>query len=165
MTEVITPSICSAVLRTGGVSINDQRATADARRAEQIADAWATWLRSFRWSFFTTGTFEKPVTGSTALRVVESWLSACRGGYAAVGLQRGPVTLAHHVHMLVGGVARNGLTASMLRGSWVKDGHVLVERFTPTRGGVEYLVRQADVIELLGDPQTYRSRKRGSRGG
>src|SRR5438045_506406 len=118
MTAVITPTNCRALLRTGGVSINDLRATADARHAEQIAEAWATWLRSFRWSFFTTGTFEKPVTGSTALRVAESWLSACRGGYAAVGLQRGPITLAHHVHMLVGGVGRNGLTASMLRGSW-----------------------------------------------
>ena len=170
MTGENTPPDCPALLRTRSgftavVSGIDERAITDARHAARVAEAWVTWLRSLRWSHFATGTFERPVNGSTALRVVRSWIGGVTEAYAAVGLQRGPVTLTHHVHLLIGGIHRHGLPESHLRGSWVRDGHVRIEPFTPTRGGVEYLVKQAEVIELLGDPQPYRPRRRGRRGG
>jgi hypothetical protein len=55
--------------------------------------------------------------------------------------------------------------ATRLRRSWVKKGHLLVARYTPTRGAIEYLVAQADEIELVGTPTPYHPRRRGTRGG
>ena len=112
-----------------------------------------------RWSHFVEGTFERPVTAWTALRVARSWLAKCPQSYAAVGVQLGPINLKIHVHLLVGGVNAKGET--LLRGNWVRDGHVKIERFHPSLGGVEYVVRQADQIELLGTPVLYCPRKRG----
>ena len=99
----------------------------------------------------------------TALATVHRWLAKCPDAYAAVGVQRGPVRLATHVHLLIGGVQR--MSETLLRGSWVKRGHVLIERFTPLEGGVRYIVDQSDDIELIGDPVLYRPRQRGRRAG
>src|SRR5207249_3417873 len=100
-----------------------------------------------RWSFFATGTWESPVSSDTAMRIAKGWLGGCPGAYGVVSLQRGPINRTYHVHLLIGSRGRQWLTATRLRGSWVKHGHVRIEPYTPTLGAVEYLVRQADVIE------------------
>jgi len=130
-----------------------------ARERQETEAAWIEWLRSFRWDLFATGTWDRPVTGYMALATVQRWLGRYPAAYAIVGLQRGPVSLTHHVHLLIGGVGRSGV-----RGSWVKRGHMKVEGYHPERGAVEYLVHQAREIELLGSPLSYKLRKRGRRG-
>lgn len=143
----------------------DHGALTDALRAERLAQGWTDWLQSIRWSYWATGTWEKPIVGSTALRIVRTWLAGSPTVYAVVGIQRGPVSLTHHVHVLIGGVGRrNGLAETHLRGSWVRHGHMRIEPYCPAKGGVEYLVRQAAEIDLLGSPQPYKPRRRGRRG-
>lgn len=140
------------------VSMFDQQAVAAAHNAARVMQAWKEWLPSFRWQFWATGTLELPVTASTAMRIVHTWLSPFPDAYAAVGVQRGPASLTHHVHLLIGGV--NPLAGTLLRGSWVKRGHVLVEAYDPRRGAIPYLVGQADHIELIGSLQRFRPRRR-----
>jgi hypothetical protein len=117
-----------------------------------------------RWDFFATGTWERPVTACTAFQTVETWLRKHPSAYAAVGIQTGPLGLRYHVHVLVGGIGCNGLSETLLRRSWVRGGHLLIESYHPTQGAVEYLVRQANEIELLGMPLHYSPRRRGRRG-
>ena len=140
------------------VSMFDQQAIADAQDAARVMQAWKEWLASFRWRLWATGTWERPVTASVAVRIVHTWLSSCPDAYAAVGVQRGPASLTHHVHLLIGGV--NPLAETLLRGSWVKHGHVLVETYDPRRSAIPYLVEQADHIELIGCLQRFRPRRR-----
>jgi hypothetical protein len=143
----------------------------------KVTAAWVEWLRSLDWQYFSTLSFGYPVQPSQARRAVEEWLApptqpdpvdeglpeAPRPqAYAALGLQRGPVGGLIHVHALVGGVRRVPLTETHLRGRWRK-GDALVEGYRPRLGGVEYMVRQADVIELVGTPVPYRLRRRGRR--
>jgi hypothetical protein len=134
----------------------DPRAVGDAESAE-LAQGWKDWLRSFRREFWATGTWERPVTASTAMRMVNAWLSVCPAAYAAVGVQRGPGSMTHHVHLMLGGADR--LTGTRLRQSWVKHGHVRVDRYDPRRDAIGYLVDQADEIALIGSPQRFRPRR------
>lgn len=110
-----------------------------------------------RWDYFATGSFENPVTAQTALRVVRNWLDG-HDVYAAVGVQRGPVAERFHVHALVGGCRTRSLETH-LRGSWVRHGHMKIDPYRHSMRGVEYMVNQADEIELLGDPRPYERRK------
>jgi hypothetical protein len=81
-----------------------------------------------------------------------------------VGMQWGPAAEKLHVHVLVGGVRRTRLTETYLRRSWIKSGHMLVAGYRPCKGGIEYLVRQADEIELIGAcPKAYQPNRRGGR--
>ena len=79
--------------------------------------------------------------------------------YAACSVQRGPSAAKFHAHVLVGGIGRHPLRATLLRGSWIRSGHVQIVGYSPLKGAVEYLVRQADQIELSGTPVTYRPRR------
>lgn len=118
----------------------------------KLAQAHAAWLRTMDWKYVATGTWANPISEAAALAAVTRWLAFSPTGYAAVGLQRGPIAKRLHVHMLIGGVKREPLTAKLLSSSWVKSGHVLVEGYHPARGFVEYLVDQADEVEVIGAP-------------
>jgi len=131
-------------------------------RSRELTDAWSEWLRSLAWQYFSTLSFGFPVQPPQALRAVEAWLRPLPRAYAAIGLQHGPAGGFLHVHALVGGVRRVPLTQTFLRDRW-RQGSALVEGYHPRLGGVEYMVRQADVIELVGTPQPFRPRKRGRR--
>lgn len=137
------------------MTILDEQATAAAAEREKLLTGWERWLRSSRWGSFATGTWGKPVTGHMALGTVKRWLARYPTAYAVVGIQRGPLSLTHHVHVLIGGVERTEDVESDLRGSWVKGGHVKVEGYQSHRGGVSYVVRQAAEIELLGTPTLF----------
>lgn len=123
-----------------------------------LNNEWSRLLRRFKWACWATCTWTDPVGGAAALSTVHRWLANCPGAYAAVGIQRGPVSQTHHLHVLIGGL--DALTLTFLRSRWVRRGHVQLERFDPSRSGVEYLVAQASRIELLGDPQPFRPRRR-----
>ncbi len=145
-------------------NVFDDKAGTEARERERLRRGWETWLQTFRWDFFVTGTLEQPVTASTLQRVVTKWLAAYPEAYAAVGVQRGPFAKKNHVHLLIGGIRAGGLAETHLRGSWVKNGHVKIEGFKGGIGGTRYLVEQADEIELLGSPQPFTpQRKRSGR--
>jgi len=132
--------------------------------------AQVDWLRTMRWDWFATPTFADPTSPSRALQAVERWLAsnAFRDPrvkpslwvepYAAVGLQRGPMGDRLHVHAVIGGTGRRPLRESLLRGSW-RLGDLDLQGYSPARGGIEYLVRQADTVELLGAPLPYRPRR------
>jgi hypothetical protein len=141
------------------------KALSEARSAEAFNKQYALWLRTFRWDFWTDGTTTAPVTSDTMLEIVKHWLLPFREAYAVVGLQHGPLTQTIHSHMLIGGIGHGNCAETLLRGSWVRDGHVRVEQFSPSLGGVEYLVKQAEEIEILGTPLLYKPRHlRGHRG-
>jgi hypothetical protein len=131
----------------------------------EVKAAWERWLREIHWAYWVTGTFARPHGPAAATATVERWLAPLSPGvYAAIGIQWGPTAERLHVHMLVGGIRRRPLTATALRGRWIKSGHVQVEGYRPCKGGVEYLVRQADEIELIGtQPKPYRPNRRGGR--
>lgn len=120
--------------------------------------AWRAWLREMRWAYFATGTVTQPKPPSGLKAIVERWLEPLPKAYAAIGLQRG-FEERYHVHILVGGVRRAEPTEAFLRGSWVRHGHVQLDGYRPSLGGVEYLVRQAEEIVWIGDPRPYRPRR------
>lgn len=126
------------------------------------AEEWARWLGRMDWDFWATPTFRHPVTVSGMVAAVERWLGPIPGAYAAVGVQRGPFGNRLHVHALVGGVGRRLLRENLLRSSW-RRGNLALAGYCPRRGGVGYLVRQADAIEFVGTPRPYRARRRGGR--
>lgn len=130
---------------------------------DTLVEGWVTWLRGIRWDYFATGTWTDPVSPPTALRVVRNWLAPLDGVYAAIGVQRGSVE-KYHVHVLIGGLGRHAVEETLLRGSWVRDGHVKIDGYHPALGGVEYLVEQAGHIELIGSPKPFRPRHRGGQG-
>ncbi len=123
------------------------------------ARAWSQWLRTFDWDWFATGTWSRPVGTQAAIDTVARWLQPLPRAYAAIGVQRGPTAEKYHVHAVIGGTGRHRDTALQLGGSWIHSGHVQLLGFTPKRGGIEYLVRQATEIELLGQPVLYRARR------
>ena len=135
----------------------DSIAATDAENGRRLAQGWKDWLRTLRWEFWATGTWERSVTPSTAMRTVNIWLSVCPDAYAAVGVQRGPIAMTHHVHLMIGGV--NGLAGTLLRRTWVKHGHARVERYDPRRDCIGYMVDQADEIAVIGSPQQFRPRR------
>ncbi len=145
------------------MTIVDDLATAKAKEKDRLRRGWERWLRSFRWDFLATGTWDSPNIGHLALGTVKRWLARYDGSYAAVGLQRGPLSLTPHVHVLIGGIGRSGLVETHLRASWVKSGHMKLDRYQGHRGGVAYLVQQADEIELIGNPLTFTPRRKRSR--
>jgi hypothetical protein len=132
---------------------------------DDVKAVWEGWLRSMDWSYWVTGTFARPHGPAAVTATVKRWLAPLGSqAYAAMGIQYGPTADKLHVHVLVGGIRRTPLTATLLRSSWVRSGHVQVDGYRPCKGGVEYLVRQADDIELLGArPEHYRPRRRGGR--
>lgn len=124
-----------------------------------LAVAWITWLRTFRWDWFVTCAFGHPTSPTRALSAVREWLRPCGPTvYSAVGLQRGPYGDQLHVHALVGGIGRHPLRESFLRETW-RRGSLDLRGYSPAKGGIEYLVRQADAVELLGTPVPYRPRR------
>ena len=122
------------------------------------ARAWSTWLRTFDWDWFATGTWSNPIGPQAAIDTVARWLHPLPRAYAAIGVQRGPAAEKFHVHAVVGGTGRRPLTETLLRGSWIKSGHVQLVGFSPRRGAIEYIVKQATEVELLGTPVPYRPR-------
>jgi hypothetical protein len=60
-------------------------------------------------------------------------------------------------------VRRVPLTETLLRGTWRK-GSAVVEGYRSRLGGIEYMARQADVIEFVGTPRLFRPRRRGGKG-
>jgi hypothetical protein len=135
----------------------DRGASAGLDRPE--ADAWAAWLRTFRWVWWATPSFHDPTAPATARRLVRAWLEPLPRAYAAVALPYGPLGDRLHVHALVGGVSRNLITETLLRGSW-RHGNIALVRYSPLRGAAEYLCRRQHVeIELLGTPVIYRPPK------
>src|SRR4051812_4925967 len=100
-----------------------------------MMDAYEEWLRTFRWTHFATGTWTDAISPTAALATAHRWVKkAGHEAYAVVGVQKGRIRLATHVHLLVGGISE--LQATHLRGSWIRDGQMQMVRFTPTRGGV-----------------------------
>src|SRR2546422_2873078 len=116
------------------------------------ARAWSTWLRTFRWDWFATGTWEHPIGAQTAIDTVVRWLGPLHKAYCAIGVQRGPTAEKFHVHAVIGGTGRHRDTATLLRGSWIRSGHMQLVGFSPAKGAIEYLVKQATEIELRGQP-------------
>jgi len=136
----------------------DESVRGNAPEGPALMAAWVEWLRSMRWDWYVTLAFGYPVTAAHALRAVGRWLEPLPEAYGAVGLQHGPAGDRLHVHALVGGTGRHHLRASYLRGSW-RRGSIVLDGYHPRLGGVEYLVRQASVIELVGSPRPYRPRR------
>ena len=128
-------------------------------RDRRLTEGWVCWLRTMDWDWFCTPTFKHPVTPAQALGAIERWLRLLPDAYAAVGLQRGPMGDRLHVHAMIGGTGRHPLRETYLRGSW-RRGNLHLDGFHPVKGAVEYLVRQADEIELIGQPRPYRLRRR-----
>ncbi len=124
-----------------------------------VAKAWTAWLRSMRWDYFATCTWAKPVLPHHAVAAVTGWLQPLPRSYAAVGVQRGPHAAKYHAHVLVGGIGRHPLTETLLRGSWIRSGHLYLVGYSPLRGAVEYVCGQATEIEIVGAPVTYRPRR------
>ncbi len=132
-----------------------------------LTEAWGQWLRSLDWSYFATGTFTTPRSPPAALAFVRRWLAPWPDAYAVIALATGPTTGALHLHLLLGGFRRVALTERVLRDRWyqlaqAKDalehhtlGGLALDGYHPRLGAVEYLVRQAEEIELLGDPRPY----------
>jgi hypothetical protein len=87
----------------------DDKERIEAQERKRLCRAWVSWLQTFRWDFFVTGTVEKPVTASTAIRLATKWLADYPDAYAVIGLQRGPFARKNHLHLLVGGVGAGGL--------------------------------------------------------
>lgn len=136
----------------------DQSASAGALGQDtDLVRAWVAWLRSMQWSYWTTLAFGYPVTHRMALRAVTKWLAPLPKAFAALGLQAGPAGGMLHVHALVGGVRRVPLTATLLRERW-RRGSIVLAGYRPAKGAVEYMTRQAAVIELLGTPLPFRPR-------
>lgn len=134
----------------------------EASRLMAVGEGWVMWLQTIRWDWWTSPSFRNEPSQAAAVRAVQQWLSPFPNAYAALGLQRGPIGHRLHLHVLIGGTGRRPLVKTLLRGSW-RRGDLTLQGYRPSQGGVTYLVRQADEIELLGAPQTYRPRKRGGR--
>ena len=145
-----------------GVAVND--ATTAYRRSRFVDDAtaaaWITWLRTMDWDFFATCAFGHATSPHAALKAATEWLAPLPRAYAAVGLQRGPGGNRLHVHAMVGGTGRRPLIETLLRDSW-RHGNLDLKRYSPLKGAVEYVVRQADEIEIIGSPRVFRPRRRG----
>lgn len=121
------------------------------------------WLKLYRWLWFIAGTFMRHVGCFTAMDVARTWLKPYPDAYAFVGLQQGPHTDGKiHVHALVGGTGPDHrVVATNLRRTWVKNGNVWVDAFTPTLPGVRYIVDQYEDYDILGQMMLYQPRKRG----
>ena len=120
--------------------------------------AWTGWLRGFDWDAFATCAFGHPTSANAALRAVTAWLQPLPRSYAAVGVQRGPAGDRLHVHAMIGGTGRRPLVETLLRESW-RRGSIDLRGYTPRRGAIEYLTRQADEVTILGTPIIYRARR------
>jgi hypothetical protein len=59
----------------------------------------------------------------------------------------------------MGGTGRHPLRERFLRGTW-RRGDLRLDRYSPAKGGVRYLVHQADEIEIIGAPVLWRPRSR-----
>jgi hypothetical protein len=134
--------------------------------------AWADWLRSMRWDAWATPTFEEPVSRRAALRALRRWLRKLgRRTYAAAVIERGRVGGLVHCHALIGVVGRGPLRLTTVGALW-RHGNVRVERYDVrldrpgTRGGASWYLTKTgtDAVELIGDVQVYRARRRGGRG-
>jgi hypothetical protein len=110
------------------------------------------------WDWWTSPSFRYPVTPHHAVDAVTHWLRSLPKAYCALGLQHGPCGDRLHVHCMIGGTGRRRDTEFVLRGSW-RRGNLDLKAFHPALGGIEYMVRQADEIELLGQPVLYRPRR------
>jgi hypothetical protein len=135
-----------------------------AKEARRVKVETAAWLRGFWWDCFATATWESQISFSSALSIVSRWVSARPGAYAVAGVQSGPSLLKVHAHVLIGGLGRGRDGEAALRASWVTKGHVRVEAFRASMGGVEYLVDQAEDWQIIGSLMRYRPRARGRRG-
>lgn len=154
---------CTRRARGGKVGVRDRHLALDRGvpygDVPEVGAAWVTWLRTFRWDWFATCAFGHPTSPARALSAVEDWLRPLGPRtYAAVGLQTGPQGDRLHVHAVIGGTGRHPLRESFLRESW-RRGSLDLKGYGPAKGGIEYLVRQAHAIELVGTPVPYRPRR------
>jgi hypothetical protein len=117
-----------------------------------------TWARTIDWDFFVSPTFTQPVSLVTAQAAVERWLRGFPHVYAFVGCQRSPAGLVHP-HVMIGGTGRHPLVEQALTGSW-RHGNLHCDRYHPSGGAIEYLVRQAEEFDIIGTPKPYHWRKR-----
>lgn len=133
-----------------------------------LKDAYVNWLEGMRWDWWVTPTFRYPKTQAQAVAAVQQWLaSKAPHVYAAVAYERGPQGGRLHCHAVVGGIGRHPLQQNHLLHSW-RRGIITVEPYTPTKGGVRYMLKQvenADGLEIIGTPMAFKPRKRGRRGG
>lgn len=146
----------------GGAAKHNSRAAALDRSLSSgdpaVVTGWVAHLKTFRWDWFATCAFGHPTSPDRAVRAVTEWLRPLGSRtYAAVGLQRGPLGDRLHVHAVIGGTGRHPLRESLLRNGW-RRGSLDLQGYTPRLGGITYLVRQADAIELLGTLVLYRPR-------
>src|SRR6266513_2362530 len=125
---------------------------------QAVRAAWVRWCRAMRWDVFATPAVGHLTSEAAILRAVERWLRPFPAAYAVVGLQRGPAGGWLHPHALVGGIGRAPLRLAFLRDSW-RHGSVHLDGYTPRKGAVEYVVAQADRLEILGTPRRYRPRR------
>ena len=128
--------------------------------AERLRRAYVAWLTTFRWDWWVTLAFGYETSPRAMLRAVEAWLAPLPGAYAAVTIQRGPFGDRLHLHLVLGGIGRHALRASLLGGTW-RRGSVDLKGYNPSKGAIPYMVHQADTVELVGVPRPYRPRKRG----
>jgi len=126
------------------------------RRREDAA--WIAWLRRFDWDWFATPSFRYPVSPRHALDAVTAWLATVPGSYGVIGLQRGSWGDRCHVHGLFGGTGRRPIVRNLLHGAW-RRGNLDLQAFHPGKGAIEYVVAQANEIELIGTPVPYRPRR------
>lgn len=123
----------------------------------QQREAWARWLRTFRWSFFATPTFRLPVSEPAARRAVAEWLAPLGPGvYAAVAVERGRVEGRLHAHVLLGGVPRRDGAEVALRLGWGDRGCITIKAYHGRGGACRYLCKDPNAVELLGEPRPYR---------
>ena len=123
--------------------------------AERLRHAYVAWLATFRWDWWVTLAFGYETTPSAMLRAVEAWLVPLPGAYAAIGIQRGPLGDRLHVHAVVGGTGRHPLRETLIRGSW-RRGSIDLKPYSPSKGGIAYMICQTDCVEILGTPILYR---------
>ncbi len=127
---------------------------------DATAAAWIAWLRTMDWDWFATCAFGHATSPYAALQAVTAWLRPLPRAYGAVGIQRGPLCDRLHVHAMIGGTSRKSLVETLLRESW-RRASIQLSPYSPLKGAVEYVVRQAEEIEIIGTPRVFRPRRRG----
>jgi hypothetical protein len=112
-----------------------------------ISDAWTELIGEIQWDHFCTFTFNRHVSIDFAhremtsyYRRVESLGQAIRWAHT---VEAGPTNGNTHVHAVISGTAR--YPTAVLRRRW-KHGHTQIERFDPTRGWRQYLVKDVDAL-------------------
>jgi hypothetical protein len=121
------------------------------------------YLAQFHWDVFCTPTFRYDVSTSFAMRSTDEFITNFgTQAYAAVAIERGPISQKTHVHLLVGGLGTPA-AISVGHNRWQR-GDIKSEGFDPTRGAAWYLMKDAydepDVFDIIGTPKRWHARRR-----